>query len=271
VICNNGAIWPRVPFDYPVCQRPGIIPSIVQETEMKSQVINLYNSGRRIKRFLRAARGKEVWRSVESSCETVCLGHEGAMWGICPASLSDARIVYSFGVGEDISFDLALIRRFGLQVHAFDPTPRSIEWVRSQTLPHEFVFHPYGIANADGLRKFAPPVNPNHVSHTILERNTARPAIDVPVCRLPTILKSLGHAKIDLLKMDIEGAEYEVLADMFDCDIQVDQLLVEFHHRWPEVGVEKTRQALRNLKLHGYRIFYISPSGEEYSFRRLPS
>ncbi len=235
---------------------------------MKSQTNVLYNSGRRIKGLLRAARGKEVWRSVETSCETVCLGNEGARWCICPASLCEASIVYSFGVGEDISFDLELIRCFGLRVHAFDPTPRSIEWVRSQALPPEFVFHSYGIANADGVCKFAPPVNPKHVSHTILERDTPWPAIEVPVSRLPTILKSLGHKKIHVLKMDIEGAEYEVLADMLACDIQVDQLLVEFHHRWPEVGVERTRQALRDLKLNGYRIFYISPSGEEYGFQR---
>jgi FkbM family methyltransferase len=184
--------------------------------------------------------------------------------------LSKASVVYSFGVGEDISFDLELIRRFGLQVHAFDPTPRSIEWIGSQTLPKEFEFHPYGVADADGRRKFAPPVNPEYVSHTMLQRKTPWPAIEVPVSRLPTILGSLGHEKIHLLKMDIEGAEYEVLANMFASGIQVDQLLIEFHHRWPEVGVEKTRRALHDLKLSGYRIFHISPSGEEYSFRRLP-
>ena len=230
----------------------------------------LHNSGRHFKRMLRAARGRDVWRSVESSCETVHLGNEGARWCVCPAMLSEASIVYSFGVGEDISFDLELIRRFGLQVHAFDPTPRSIEWVRSQTLPQEFVFHPYGVAGADGRLKFAPPVNPAHVSHTILQRNSPWPSIEVRVSRLPTILDSLGHEKVHLLKMDIEGAEYEVIASMLACGIQVDQLLIEFHHRWPEVGVEKTRRALHQLKLAGYRIFDVSPSGEEYSFRHLP-
>jgi hypothetical protein len=104
----------------------------------------------------------------------------------------------------------------------------------------------------------------------MLQRKTPWPAIEVPVSRLPTILGSLGHEKIHLLKMDIEGAEYEVLANMLASGIQVDQLLIEFHHRWPEVGVEKTRRVLHDLKLSGYRIFHISPSGEEYSFRRFP-
>src|SRR5713101_7131829 len=41
-------------------------------------------------------------------------------------------IVYSLGVGEDISFDLALIQQFGVTIHAFDPTPRVREWLASQ-------------------------------------------------------------------------------------------------------------------------------------------
>jgi len=231
----------------------------------------LHNSGRHFKRLLRAARGKELWRNIESRCETLSLGNEGASWCICPTMLSESSVAYSFGVGEDISFDLELICRFRLHVHAFDPTPRSIAWVHSQTLPREFVFHTYGVAGADGMRKFAPPVNPAHVSHTMLQRDTPWPAIEVPVRRLSVILNSLGHEKIHLLKMDIEGAEYEVLPSLLDSRILVDQLLIEFHHRWPEVGVEKTSRALRELKLSGYRIFYVSPSGEEYSFRRAKS
>jgi hypothetical protein len=65
--------------------------------------------------------------------------------------------------------------------------------------------------------------------------------------------------------MDIEGAEYEVLADMLAQRTDVKQLLVEFHHRWPHIGVEKTKQAIRALNEAGYRIFSVSPSGAEYS------
>jgi FkbM family methyltransferase len=230
----------------------------------------LHNSGRLVKRMLRAAYGKEVWRRVESHCDTLLLGNEGASWCVCPFMLSKASIVYSFGAGEDISFDLELIGHFGLHVHAFDPTPRSIDWIRSQTLPREFIFHPYGVADTDGRCKFTAPANPAYISHSMLERNTPGPAIEAPVRRLRTILSSLGHEKIHLLKMDIEGAEYAVLDNMLSSGIHADQLLIEFHHRWPEVGIEKTRRALRDLNLSGYRIFHISPSGEEYSFRRMP-
>jgi FkbM family methyltransferase len=170
------------------------------------------------------------------------------------------------GVGEDISFDLELIRRFGVTVHAFDPTPRSIAWVRGRARPEQFIFHPYGIAAQDGFRQFTPPLDPSHVSHTVLKRHSPWEAIEVPVCRLSTIMRDLGHASIDLLKMDIEGAEYEVIADLVDSGIDVRQLLVEFHHRWPEVGIAKTKSVIQSLNAAGYQIFNVSASGEEYGF-----
>ena len=96
--------------------------------------------------------------------------------------------------------------------------------------------------------------------------HTARHAILAPVHRLTTIMERLGHDHIDLLKMDIEGAEYGVIADLLSCNIRVNQLLVEFHHRWPEVGVNKTKHAIRQLNERGHWIFNTSPTGEEYGF-----
>src|SRR5207237_27812 len=45
--------------------------------------------------------------------------------------LTDKSIVYSAGVGEDVTFDLALIEAVGCDIWALDPTPRSIEFARS--------------------------------------------------------------------------------------------------------------------------------------------
>ncbi len=222
------------------------------------------------KRAVHVLRGLDSWQGAQIEREKLPLGKEGACWCVCPQDLRAGSVVYSFGVGEDISFDLALIERFGLQVQAFDPTPRSIEWLQSQTVPPEFVFHAYGVAGFDGNCAFLPPENPAHVSHTIMKRESSRPAIEVPVHRLGTIMKMLGQEQIDLLKMDIEGAEYGVLADMLTSGIPVKQLLVEFHHRWPHIGVEKTKQAIHELNAAGYRIFSVSPSGEEYGFLLLP-
>jgi len=234
-------------------------------------MVDVRDSYSELKRIVHAFRGDNLWQRRQIRCERRWLGNEGARWCVCPDELSASSVIYSIGVGEDISFDLELIRNFGVQVHAFDPTPRSIEWLQKQVLPQQFVFHAYGAADFDGKCSFHPPANPEHVSHTLVERDTKRPSIQVPVYRLTSIMKMLGHERISLLKMDIEGAEYDVLTDFLCSRIAVKQLLVEFHHRWPEIGVAKTKQAIQALNEAGFRIFGISSSGEEYSFLNVTS
>ncbi len=231
----------------------------------------LAESFQTMKKKWRAARGRDIVLAPQVDCTTLTLGNAGAAWTFCPDGLFERSVVYSFGVGEDISFDLGLIQRFGVTVHGFDPTPRSVAWVGAQSLPHPFVFHPYGVAAQDGVRRFAPPRNARYVSHTLLHRGSPGNAIAVTVQRLSTILRTLGHSRIHLLKMDIEGAEYEVLDDLLDSELEVEQLLVEFHHRWPEVGVAKTKRTIHQLNEAGYRIFSVSASGEEYGFRKMPA
>jgi len=224
---------------------------------------------RRGRHAWRLLTGRDLYARVQARCTTATLGNDKSDWCICPTGLSEESVVYSFGVGTDISFDLEMIGRFGTHVHAFDPTPRAIAWVRSQALPAKFVFHDYGLSDHDGSVIFHPPENASFVSYSIFSRGSSEAVVEAPVYRLATIMKTLGHEKIDVLKMDIEGAEYDVLSDFLTCDASVRQLLVEFHHYWKDVGLQRTREAIRSLNLAGYRIFHVSSSGWEYSFIRV--
>jgi FkbM family methyltransferase len=193
-------------------------------------------------------------------------------WTVDPTLISAQSVVYSFGVGEDLGLDLGLVETFGVTVHAFDPTPKSIAWFKRQNppVPAKIVLHEYGVAGHDGTIEFSAPKDPTHVSHTILQGvmdDSHR--FSVPVKRLSTVMQELGHTKIDFLKMDIEGAEYDVLADMVASKIFPTQLLVEFHHRFATVGDAKTTQAINLLRGAGYKVFAVSPSAEEFSFVRV--
>lgn len=194
-------------------------------------------------------------------------GTEYGGWTIASEFINPKSIIYSFGIGEDISFDLSVINIYGVNIFAFDPTPKSLNWLKQQNLPHNFRYYDYGLADFDGYVKFYPPENPDHVSHTLLYRSaTSGSYIEVPVKSLKTIMAELGHTKIDILKMDIEGAEYAVIDHIIANNIQISQLLVEFHDRFE--GVESNKSKLYIKKLHdfGYQTFSISESGFEYSF-----
>jgi FkbM family methyltransferase len=210
---------------------------------------------------------RDFFIRVDKLCEIERFGSKYGGWVIAPKRINSESIIYSFGIGEDASFDVDMIQRFGVKVHAFDPTPKSIEWVHRQNFPANFILHEYGLADFDGESLFNPPENPHYVSYTILERpSTKMNAICVQMKKLETIMKDLGHTKIDLLKMDIEGAEYRVIEELINSNIRPNQLLIEFHHRFPGVGIKKTKDAIEKLRKIGYSLFSISESHLEFSF-----
>jgi len=218
-------------------------------------------------RLPKVIKGKDAFINIDFECKHITLGNTNSAWTICPELLNDSSVVYSFGVGCDVSFDLEIINYFDLKIYAFDPTPKSIAWVKDQNLPKQFILIEYGLANFDGKAKFHPPENPDYVSATILERETTEnEAYKVDVKKLKTIMVELGHKNIDLLKMDIEGAEYEVIDDFIAGGIKPKQILIEFHHRFKTVGVDKTIKAVNKLREYGYRVFHVSKTGEEISF-----
>lgn len=224
---------------------------------------DLLRVGRRV---VRSLVGRDLFYRREVRAPRLHLGRRGADWCLCPAGLGPDSVVYSFGVGEDVSFELALIQRFGLRVHAFDPTPRSLAWLREQSLPPELILHRFGLASWDGVASFTPPSDPAHVSYSMIRADPARPAVSAPVHRFSTITAMLGHRRVNLVKMDIEGGEYTVVPECLSSGFPVDQVLVEFHHRWPAVGLAPTRHVLGLLRDAGYRIAHVSPNGCEYTF-----
>jgi FkbM family methyltransferase len=227
----------------------------------------LRSTYRRVRRTVRRATGRDVHFPVQTRVPAERHGSEYGGWWICPRGLAPGAVVYSVGIGTDITFDLSLIETYGVTVHAFDPTPGSIVYVRSQPLPNSFNWHEIGVAGHDGPATFFPPINPAHISHTLVARaETSARAIQVEVRRLSTIMRDLGHQTLDVLKMDIEGAEYDVLDEVLERGLAIGQILVEFHHRFPGIGVDRTRRAVHDLNAAGYRIFFASDSGEEYSF-----
>ena len=180
------------------------------------------------------------------------LGGEKFVLATDTRNIAPDSVVYSFGVGTDVSWDINLIEKYGCTVHAFDPTPRSIAWVESQKLPVQFNFHPYGLGRRDGVMKFYDPPNPKNVSYSSARKNGV--PSEFPVKRLATIMRELGHDHIDILKIDIEGSEFEVLPDIRHLPIQ--QIIVEFHSRFFKFGKLREWVARLQLKSAGFRLFY---------------
>jgi FkbM family methyltransferase len=165
-----------------------------------------------------------------------------ALGGLGPGS-----ICYSVGIGEDLSFDLELLSRTRCEIYAFDPTPRSVEFVRTHGPSGDrFHFFPYALSVRDGPQAFYVPRNAAHVSHSLTDQQRSGKAITVEGRTLRSIMTELGHGWVDLLKLDIEGAEYGVLSALADTVLPCDVLAVEFHGA-SQRRVRRTVDSLRNV------------------------
>jgi FkbM family methyltransferase len=180
---------------------------------------------------------------IHARNDLVRLGSQYGGWIVPALAMEADSICYCAGVGEDISFDLALMERFRCDVHAFDPTPRAIEFVRrtAANVPG-FHFHPVGIWERDETLRFYAPTDPSHVSHSVMNLQQTDSYFEAPCRSLPSLMKELGHPRIDLLKLDIEGAEQRVLAAMQAQGVTVKVLCVEFDEAVMEMTPERRQR-----------------------------
>ena len=217
-----------------------------------------------IKLFLKRIGGKELWLKTEVAVDTV----ETAGWAYIGERLNSGSVIYSLGVGDSIEFDLDIIDRFGATVFAFDPTPFSTDWVERQLLPEQFVFMPWAVSGEDGRLRLYRRVNRHGRGAEVMwtaDEAAGDPDdfIDASAYTVRTIMELLQHERVDLLKMDVEGAEYDILDGLKGAVRLPEQLLVEFHHRFPGIGKQRTAASIEMLRGLGYRIFAISETGRE--------
>jgi FkbM family methyltransferase len=209
------------------------------------------------------------WKYIEIACPHKWYGNDYGGFPVCTEILDTKReeiIVYSMGIGCDISFDLELLNRYKNSViYGFDPTPISINWVKEQNLPENYLFFPVGINKGGGKERMYLPRS-HGISYTAFDWDISnKEEIEVDMETLANIMDDNNHKFIDILKMDIEGSEFEVLESIDYNKYQFGQILVEFHDRFFQDGKKKKKKIKKILRANGYKCFSIS-SEYEYGF-----
>ena len=80
------------------------------------------------------------------------------------------------------------------------------------------------------------------------EAGAAAEGEDIPAFTVPQLMAKLGGARVDLLKMDVEGAEAEILRGRPDWLDAVDVLVIELHDRIAPGCSETLYDALRGRR-----------------------
>ena len=203
-------------------------------------------------------------------------------WGIPKnAKLNKDSIVYSGGVGEDMSFDLLLQDKYNCNILLIDPTQKAIKHfdevknfyndgssftgnIQSDYLKHiydltpdfeKFTYINKGLYNKQDTLKFYKQSNPEYVSQSLNETMFSDKYDLVQVDTIKNIMSQQGHQKIDLLKLDIEGSEIEVLNQMLDDKIYPRYLCIEFDLLLKQKDpLNLTQQVVGRIQSIGYKI-----------------
>ena len=178
------------------------------------------------------------------------IGSDYGGWVVPVDLLGADSIAYCAGVGEDVTFDLALIERLGCEVWAMDPTEAAARHVSGIEMPARFHFLPVGVWSEDTTLRFFAPADDEHASWSALNLQHTDRSVEAPVRSLRSLMDELGHDRIDLLKLDVEGAEYPVIHQMLDEEIPVRVLCFELH---PTRAPWAPPRLIARLQRGGYR------------------
>lgn len=169
-----------------------------------------------------------------------------------------------------------MIAKYGTIHHGWDPTPTAEDFFNKKAPPAGFVFHKYGLGVKDGVTEVKLPVGHGD-SWTISEYT--KPAqknkvVPIEIRRMETLLKLGGHEEIAILKIDIEGAEFEVIRDWKAKKYSppTHQILIEFHERYFKDTNRRWKSlvadAVEEMKSIGFAL--VHHKSHEYTFVRSP-
>jgi len=139
---------------------------------------------------------------------------DGGKWVCGLSRLAEKKdcVIYSFGINEESSFEAGLLSNTDhCKVWGYDFSVKGFAKQIPSSQKHRTIFHPYGLAGTDN------------------------PAGEPPMFTLETLMKMNGHEHIDILKIDIEGWEFETMTDVLksfterDLPLPFAQLQIEIH------------------------------------------
>jgi FkbM family methyltransferase len=145
-------------------------------------------------------------------------------------------------------------------------TSPSMNWIATRQTPPNMQVLPIGIAAFEGEQSFAIPGNETLGNFSCKEGSGN--SVMFKLKKYDSILAMLELHHVDVLKLDVEGAEYDVTSSILSSSTIPVQLVIEFHHRIHNIQSTDTRRSAATINQAGFSLFAVSSSGQELSFIR---
>jgi FkbM family methyltransferase len=188
--------------------------------------------------------------------------------------LSPDSVVVDGGCSYEADFSVHMMRQHGVRAFGVDPTRKHGDALRQLERQHggRFTHVPCAIAAADGVLTFhesrtneSGSLLDDHVNVT----HDPTTSYEVEAVTLRSLLTRLGVDSVDILKLDLEGAEYALLEAMTPEQLRpFRQVFVEFHHHAvPHFSEADTRRIVASISGLGFHAF--SLDDHNYLFYRV--
>jgi FkbM family methyltransferase len=182
---------------------------------------------------------------------------DASPWHIRADLLTSESVVLSGGVGRDISFELQLASEYGCRIYLFDPSPTGRETMALVANQHPLIeYIPLGLAGSERKSQFCIPMNPDEGSYYLSSERSSNLSVPFDCISVTEFCRQRDIRRLDLLKLDIEGFEYEVLQNVLIGGVIPRQICVEFHHFLPGVPLYKTLKAIWGVRQHRLRLIH---------------
>lgn len=181
-----------------------------------------------------------------------------------------SEVIASFGVGSDIEFENQLVDKFNHEIFLFDPTPRSVEFVKNfKNLSENFKFFPIGVSKTKGLHKFYQ-MKP-WSDYTLIKPKKVFDEIDVEFIDIQGLIY-LVNKPITMIKLDIEGAALPIVHKIIEHNLlpELKIIIAEFEAPMYQTNeiFEKYQFELENFLLliekENWNLFVIPKEKNKY-------
>jgi FkbM family methyltransferase len=155
---------------------------------------------------------------------------------------------------------------YGADVVTIDPTPRAVTHVEREIRGRRNMrLLRVGLWNEDATVRFYAPRDPTHVSHSIVNLQRTDSYFEARCLRVSSVMRQLGHQRVTILKLDIEGAQFAVLEDVLAQGLMIDVICVEFDQ---PSSIASSLRMLRAMRRAGYAT--VNLDGLNFTFVRVP-
>ncbi|MBP9717185.1 MAG: FkbM family methyltransferase [Candidatus Pacebacteria bacterium] len=166
---------------------------------------------------------------------------------------------YCVDAGANIGIATLFIKWLYPEAHvlAIEPDPATVELLRKNVVRNKLtnvtVFHGAIGDHSGELNLYVHPTKKGSLKMSTYARKGMTVEVQVPAERLSTLLLKAGWTQVDLAKIDIEGAEWQVLHDLTTSGwlTKVQQYVIEYHHL---MGTHESKfgEFLKHFETAGY-------------------